>query len=116
MEFASVEDKEEPPAGDYVDLLVEYQSAGMFLRHGDNSIIVPLNVRADTAEQTVWILIPEGKEYANFRVIRHPKGKRENAEPVRVVTRYLAEDSTIIAFKMLSVSGAHDYEVSWTYR
>ena len=65
---------------------------------------------------TAWILMPQGKEYANFRVIRHKKGKRDKAEPVRVVTRYLSEDYTIIAFKLLSLSGDYDYEVSWTYR
>ncbi|HEX4592293.1 MAG TPA: patatin-like phospholipase family protein [Gemmataceae bacterium] len=104
------------PPGEPVNLIVEYQSAGRFLQHTDGTTTVPLNVRGDTTEMTAWILLPKGMEYANFRVIRHPKGTQEKAEAVRVITRYLAEDSTIIAFKMLSVSGNHDYEVSWTYK
>ena len=104
------------PAGDPVNLVVEYQSAGRFLHHSEDTTTVPLNIRSDTAELTAWILMPEGKEYANFRVIRRHKGKREKAEPVKIVTEYLAQDSRIIAFKLLTLSAGYDYEVSWTYR
>jgi hypothetical protein len=37
-------------------------------------------------------------------------------EAVRVVTEYLAEEYTIIAFKLLSLDSGYSYEVSWTYR
>jgi hypothetical protein len=104
------------PPGEPVNLVVEYQSAGRFLQYAEGTTTVPLNIRGDTTELTAWILMPYGKEHANFRVIRHPKGKPEKAEPVRVVTEYLADDSTIIAFKMLSLSGGYDYEVIWTYK
>jgi len=35
---------------------------------------------------------------------------------VRVVTEYLAEQSSIIAFKLLSLDSGYSYEVSWSYR
>jgi len=35
---------------------------------------------------------------------------------VKVVTEYLAEEFTIIAFKLLSLKSGYTYEVSWTYR
>ena len=104
------------PAGEPVNLVVEYQSAGKFLHYAEGTTTVPLNIRSDTSELTAWILMPQGKEYANFRVIRRHKGKREKAEPVKIVTEYLAQDSTIIAFKLLTLSAGYDYEVSWTYR
>jgi hypothetical protein len=104
------------PAGEYADLLVEYQSAGMFLQHSGNTVTVPLNVRAETAELTVWILMPEGKEYSDFHVLRHEKGKPEKVEPVRVVTRYMSTDFTILAFKLLSLDAGYDYEVNWTHK
>jgi predicted acylesterase/phospholipase RssA len=104
------------PVGDPVHLIVEYQSAGLFLQHSENTTTVPLNVRADTAELTAWILMPEGKEYANFHVIRHEKGRRDKVERVRVISEYLATDYTILAFKLLSLVADYDYEVIWTYR
>jgi hypothetical protein len=104
------------PAGDYVNLIVEYQSTGRFLHGTDSTTIVPLNVLADTTEMTTWILMPEGKEYANYRVVRYEKGKRDKAEAVKAVTEYLATDYTILAFKLLSLKADHTYEVSWTYK
>jgi hypothetical protein len=35
---------------------------------------------------------------------------------VNPVTRFLADDSTILAFKLLSLKADHKYEVRWTYR
>jgi predicted acylesterase/phospholipase RssA len=104
------------PAGEHVDLLVEYQSAGLFLQHSDNSVTVRLNIRANTAELTAWILMPKGKQYAGFRVLRYDKRKPQKVEPVKPVTEYLATDSTIIAFKLLSVDAGYHYEVSWTFK
>ena len=46
--------------------------------------------------------MPGGKEYQSFRIIRYETGKPENVEAVKVVTEYLAEEFTIIAFKLLS--------------
>jgi hypothetical protein len=103
------------PVGQPVNLLVEHQGAGMYLRANANSTTVPLNVRADTAELTAWILMPEGREYANFRVIRHD-GKHGAVEKVHVVTEFLADDATILAFKLLSLKAGYSYEVSWTYK
>jgi predicted acylesterase/phospholipase RssA len=103
------------PAGQFVNLLVEHQGPGRYLEDNDNSSTVFLNVRADTAELTTWILMPEGREYANFRVTRHA-GNHENVERVNVVTEYLATNYTILAFKLLSLKAGYTYEVSWTYK
>jgi hypothetical protein len=104
------------PAGDLVDLLIEYQSAGMFLQQSGNTVTVPLNVRQDTAELTVWILMPEGKQYTDFHIVRYPKAKSEKVEPVKIVTRYLSTDYTILAFKLLNLDAGYNYEVIWTHK
>jgi hypothetical protein len=104
------------PAGDRVDLIVEYQSAGLFLQHGDDSITVPLNVRGATAEITVWILMPEGRQCTDFHVIRYRKTGRRKVEAVKPDTVYMATDSTILAFTLLSLDSGYNYEVSWNYR
>jgi len=35
---------------------------------------------------------------------------------VRIVTEYLAEDYTILAYKLLSVKAGYTYEVTWYYK
>ena len=102
--------------GEFVDLIIEYHSGGGFLHQSGNSTNVPLNIRADTAEFTAWILMPQGKEYSNYRIIRYETGKREKVEEVNVVTEYLANDYTILAFKLLSLKGGYTYEVGWYYK
>jgi hypothetical protein len=65
---------------------------------------------------TRWIFLREGREYRSFRITRYEKGKPEKVEPVRVVNEYLAEDYTILAFKLLSVEPGYIYEVTWSYK
>jgi hypothetical protein len=60
-------------------------------------------VNAETAEVTRWILLPKGQGYRNFRIVRYKTEKPDQVERVRVVTQYLAEDYTILAYKLLSV-------------
>ena len=60
--------------------------------------------------------MPEGKSTGSFRIVRYETGKPEKVEAVKVVTEYLAEEFTIIAFKLLSLESGYTYEVSWTYR
>jgi hypothetical protein len=83
-------------------VIVDHQGSGRFLEDNPESTNVPLNIRADTAELVVWILLPEGKEYRNFRVIRRDK-EHGTSEPVNLVSRYLASDYSVIAFKLLSL-------------
>jgi predicted acylesterase/phospholipase RssA len=104
------------PAGEFVDLIVEYHSPGLFLHRGTNRTAIDFLIRADTAELTAWILMPERKQYDRFRIVRYETNKPGNVEAVKVVTEYLAEIHTIIAFKLLSVDAGYTYEVSWTYR
>jgi predicted acylesterase/phospholipase RssA len=104
------------PAGEFVDLLVEQHSPGLYLEGGQNRSMLAFLVQAETAELTMWILMPRGKEYRNFGIIRYETGKPGKAETVRLVTEYLAEDFTIIAFKLLSLKPGYTYEVSWLYK
>lgn len=53
--------------------------------------------------------------YQSFRLIRYETGKPETAEDVNIVTEYLAEDKTILAFKLLSLKPGYTYEAIWHY-
>jgi hypothetical protein len=103
------------PSGDSIDLLVEYYSPGHYLLHSDSGTTLPIQIRTATAEFIVWILLPPGKEYKNWRVARYPQEQPGKVEHVKVVTEYLATDSTILAFKMLSLKPGDMYEVQWFY-
>jgi predicted acylesterase/phospholipase RssA len=104
------------PAGEFVDLIVEYHSPGRYLQRGADGTGLVFPIRADTAELTTWILMPDGREYQSFRIIRYETEKPDTVESVKLVAEYLAEDFTIIAFKLLSLKSGHTYDVSWTYR
>ena len=60
--------------------------------------------------------MPRGKEYESFRLIRYETEKPDKVEPVRIVTEYLADDYSIIAFKLLALKSGYTYELSWSYR
>jgi len=109
-------DLQKVPVGDLVDLMVEYHTSGPFAARQENSTAVPFKIMADTAELTMWILMPEGREYANFRILRHKAEAPDKVESVRVVTEYLASNFRILAFKLLSLKAGDIYEVGWTYK
>ena len=108
-------DFENVPAGDTVDILYEHLSPGDFLRQGNGSTTLTFDVEAETAELSRWLLLPKGKEYRTFHLIRYETGKPGNPEDVNVVTEYLSEDSTILAFKLLSLKAGYTYEITWYY-
>jgi predicted acylesterase/phospholipase RssA len=104
------------PPGEYVDLIYEHYSPAVFLRRGDHSSSVAIDMQVDTAEVTRWFLMPQGKEYKNFRIVRYKIGQPETVEPVKVVTEYLADDYTILAYKLMSTDAGYTYEVIWYYK
>jgi len=104
------------PAGDSVDLVYEQFSPGLFLGEGVGSNTLVFDVEAETVELTRWLLMPEGREYRNFQLIRYKTGRRETAEQVKLTTEYLADDFSILAFKLLSLKAGYTYELKWFYR
>jgi predicted acylesterase/phospholipase RssA len=104
------------PSDEPTEIIYEHVSPGRFLREGIGSVTMPFDVEAETVELTRWLLLPQGREYRSFQIIRHPIGKPESPENVRIVTEYLAEDRTILAFKLLAIDPGYTYEVTWFYR
>lgn len=103
------------PVGDAVDIVYEHMSPGRFLRSGIGSASLAFDVEAKTIELTRWLLMPEGREYKSFQIVRYETGRRDVAEHVNVVTQYLAEDKTILAFKLLALDPGYTYELTWFY-
>jgi hypothetical protein len=95
---------------------VDELSPGQFLKRGQNGTAIPFLVQAETAELTTWVLMPRGREYRDFRITRHETEKPGKTETVRVVTEYLADDYTILTFKLLALKPGWRYQVSWLYK
>lgn len=104
------------PPGDTADIVYEHQSPGKFLREGIGANTLAFDIEVETVELTRWLLMPRGKEYRTFQLIRYPTGKPEATETVKVVTEYLADDYTILAFKLLALKPGYTYEITWFYR
>ena len=105
------------PVGEPIDLMVEYYSPGSYMRRAESGTTLPLDIRTPTAELTLWILLPTGREHKSWRVIRYPKETPDDkVEKVNVVSEYLAADNSILAFKLLSLKPDYTYEVQWFYK
>jgi hypothetical protein len=102
--------------GQVVDVIYEHYSRGVFLQRGENSTTVTFRSDADAPEVTRWFLLPRGKEYRSYQILRDETGKPGTAEVVKGLTDYMADDPSIIAFKMVSVKAGYTFEVTWIYK
>lgn len=109
-------DLQKVPAGESVDIIYEHHSPGLFLRDGIGSTTLKFEVEVETIELTRWLLMPKGKEYESFQIIRYKTGKPEVPKKVKVVTEFLAEDRTILAFKLLALKPGYTHEITWFYK
>ena len=109
-------DFQKVPAGDSADLYIEVLSNGNFVEGGEKGNAFSWEVQAETAELTTWILVPEGNQYRSWRLLRHQTEKPETTETVKVVTEYMADDYSILAFKLLSLKPGYTYELRWFYK
>jgi predicted acylesterase/phospholipase RssA len=103
------------PAGQWRDIIIESQTPAAFLKRGENSTAQSFEFASDIAEVDFWILMPRERQYRDFRLMRYKKGEPGSAEAIIPATQFLAEDSEILAFKMLATKPLYRYEMSWEY-
>jgi hypothetical protein len=104
------------PNGQAVDVIYEHYSRGVFLQRGENSTTVAFLSEVDAPEVTRWFLLPRGKEYRSYQILRYGTGKPGTAEVVKGLTDYMVDDPSIIAFKLASVKAGYTFEVTWIYK
>ena len=104
------------PSDDAAEIVYEHISPGRFVQEGSGSVSFAFDIEAETLELSRWILMPEGREYSSYQITRYRMGQPESPESVRLVTEYLAEDRSILAFKLLMPDPGYTYEVTWFYR
>ena len=73
-------------------------------------------IDTETAELAQWVLMPKGHDYKNYRYIYYKKGQPDTAKDGLFATEYLAKDSTVLAFKILSLDSGYDHEIFWDYK
>jgi hypothetical protein len=115
-QFEVSADLSKVPNGQVVDVIYEYYSPGDFLQQGANFTTVAFRSEVDTPEFTRWFLLPRGKEYRSYQIIRYETGKPGTVEVVKGLTNYMEDDRSIIAFKMASVKAGYTFEVTWFYK
>jgi predicted acylesterase/phospholipase RssA len=115
-EFEVSVDLSKAPTGQVVDVFFEQYSPGLFLQRGDGSTTVTFRSDFDAAEQARWIVLPSGREYRSFEILRHETGKPATTEVIKGFTEFLADESSIIAYKMASVKAGYTFEVTWFYK
>jgi predicted acylesterase/phospholipase RssA len=103
-------------AGTMVDLIYEHYSPAVFLIRSGDGTSVTFHTEVDTAELTRWFFMPAGKEYETYRTYRYPHADSDKAEPFLPVTRYLAADASVLAYKMLALKAGQRIEVQWSYK
>ena len=109
-------DLSKAPSGQVVDVIYEHFSRGDFVKRGEISTTITARSNFDAGEVTRWFLMPRGREYASSQILRYETGKPGTVEVVRGLTEYLADDASIIAYKMASVKGGYTFELTWFYK
>lgn len=104
------------PAGKPVELLIEVQSPGMFLRGSESNSGMLFGIDTETAELSQWVLMPKGRDFKRYRYVFYKKGEPGTAKEGVFTTEYLSDDSTVLAFKILSLEPGYDHEIFWDYK
>lgn len=114
--FAVGADLRTLPEGEAVDIIYENFSRGGFLQRGIDSTSMAWSYEIDTTEQSWWILMPIGREYRGYQLVRYPTARTEPVEIIKPVTEFRSNDFKIVAFKLLGLKAGYTYELTWFYR
>jgi hypothetical protein len=104
------------PNGQVVDLIYEHYSRGAFPQGDEHSTTVAFSPEADAPEVTRWFLLPKGREYRSYQIVRYKTGEPRTAEVVKGLTDFMSDDRSVIAFKLASVKAGYTFEVTWIYK
>jgi hypothetical protein len=101
------------PAHEVVDLPIEFQ-----LHESPPNLLqsVSFDVESDTALMNGWLLLPEGKRYQNFELLRYAAGDATAPEFVVPANLVDSMDGQILGFSLLGLKPGFRYECRWLYR
>ncbi len=101
------------PAQETVDLPIEFMSSQLAAGTADSATFY---VDDETGLLSCWLLLPEGRRYQNFELLRYGNG--ENSVPERVTPAYHFDtlQGRVLAFALLNVKPGFTYEARWQHR
>ena len=104
------------PDGRPVEIIIESQGSGLFLRGGESTTGMVLDIDTPTAELSQWVLMPKGHDYQNYRYTYYKRDEPDTAKDGLFTTEYMSRDSTILAFRILALEPGYEHEIFWTYK
>ncbi len=75
-----------------------------------------LYVDDETGMLSYWLLLPEGKQYQNFDLLRYPIGQPKAPERVAPAYQFNTMEGRVLAFALLSLKPGFMYECRWDRR
>jgi predicted acylesterase/phospholipase RssA len=107
------------PKGQIEEMRSIDQSPGLPLGRTWTAGQLEFHVLTDTAQLSMWILMPTGRDYGSWFLTRtHKQVGTEpvEVESVRPIQEFGATDYTIIGFQLISLKPGETYQVHWTYQ
>ena len=101
------------PAHEAVDLPIEFMSSEPATGAADSATFY---VDDETGLLSCWLLLPEGKQYQNFELLRYQNGKERVPERVTPAYHFDTLDGRVLAFALLNVKPGFTYEARWQHR
>jgi hypothetical protein len=102
----------EPPH-ETVDLPIEFMSSAPATGAADSATFY---VDDETGLLSCWLLLPEGKQYQNFELLRYQNEKAKVPERVTPAYEFDTLEGRVLAFGLLNVEPGFTYEARWEHR
>ena len=101
------------PPHETVDLPIEFMSSEPARGAADSATFY---VDDETGLLSCWLLLPEGKQYQNFELLRYQNGKEKVPERVTPAYEFDTLEGGVLAFGLLNVEPGFTYEARWEHR
>jgi hypothetical protein len=101
------------PVHDAVDLPIEFMSTEPASGTADSATFY---VDDETGILSCWLLLPEGRQYHNFELLRYQNGKESVPERVTPAYQFDTLEGQVLAFALLNVNPGFTYEARWEHR
>ncbi len=111
--FEVVFDLSKLPPQEAVDLPIEFMSRQPATGAADSASFY---VDDETGLVSCWLLLPEGRQYQNFELLRFQNGKEKVPERVTPAYNFDTLEGRVLAFGLLNVEPGFTYEARWEHR
>lgn len=101
------------PIHEAIDLPIEFMSTEPASGAADSATFY---VDDETGILSCWLLLPEGRQYHNFELLRYQNVKQSVPERVTPAYQFDTLEGRVLAFALLNVKPGFTYEARWEHR